>query len=130
MSLYVYRCPRCPHTASMVALRDTQAIPLCQGTGHMVPSERVTTEMVRVPDWDSVLLPMDSMPEGVAVSLGPMNVDTLKAAGILMPATQHALEWLYRHRATNGMAGAFCKVGGRRCIDLVAFARLMKEKRA
>lgn len=81
--------------------------------------------MVRVPDSDSVLLPIDGAP-----ALGPMKVTTLKAAGILVPETQHALEWLFRHRATNGMAGAFCKVGGRRCIDLVAFAKLSRERRA
>jgi hypothetical protein len=71
------------------------------------------------------LLPISGAP-----SIGPLKVDTLKSAGILVPETQHALEWLYRHRATNGMAGAFLMIGGRRCIDLVAFARLMREQRA
>jgi hypothetical protein len=116
--LLVYRCPKCPPTASTVALRATPAIPLC--TAH-----EGLTEMVRVPDTDKVLLPLDGAP-----TLGPMKVETLKAAGILVPETQDALEWLFRHRKTNGMAGAFCKVGGRRCIDLVAFAKLSRERRA
>jgi hypothetical protein len=63
-------------------------------------------------------------------SVVPANVEHLKAAGFLMPETQHALDWLWRHRATNGMASAFLKVGGRRCIDLVEFARLMRSKQA
>lgn len=81
--------------------------------------------MQRMPDTAKAFLAMDG-----AYSIGPMKVETLHKAGILMPETQHALEWMYRHRATNGMAGAFCNVGGRRCIDLVAFAKLIREKRA
>lgn len=121
MNLYVYRCPDCPGT---VALREGMRDVICWAHGGR------EVRMACLPNTTQALLPMDAMHEGVAVRLGPMNVDTLKAAGILLPATQHALEWLYRHRATNGMAGAFCKVGGRRCIDLVAFARLMREQRA
>jgi hypothetical protein len=79
--------------------------------------------MGKLKDDEQALLP-------IGPSLGPFTVDTLKAAGILTPATQDALEWMYRHRDRNGMAAAFLKVNGRRCIDLVAFAKLMREQRA
>jgi hypothetical protein len=82
--------------------------------------------MMALPDTASVLLPLDA----TQASLVPLKVEALRAGGILHPATQDALEWLYRHRDRNGMAGAFLKVGGRRCIDLVAFAKLMREQKA
>lgn len=120
--LIVYRCPACPLTAATVALRDSPAVPLCQGEAH----GRRVVEMTRVDGSEAVLVPM----ENVTASLVPAKVGSLHKAGILLPETQHALDWLYRHRETNGMADAFRKVGGRRCIDLVAFARLIRERRA
>lgn len=85
--------------------------------------------MVLVPEnsRERLLLPLDPPKTG---TIGPAKVETLRAVGILMPETQHALDWLWRHKATNGMASAFLKVGGRRCIDLVEFARLMRSKQA
>jgi hypothetical protein len=116
--VYVYRCPKCPIGQPSVAMA-VREVPCC--LAHASPEP-----MALVADHEAITLPLEP---NIRALLGPLKVDTLKSAGILMPATQHALEWLYRHRATNGMAGAFCKVGGRRCIDLVAFARLMREKR-
>lgn len=87
--------------------------------------------MERVPDTAKVCLPLDQEPAHlVTPGMVPLKVKHLHEAGFLLPETQHALEWLYRHRATNGMGRAFMKVGGRRCIDLVAFAKLMREARA
>lgn len=122
VTLYVYRCPRC-HGTVRLAVAITP-VPLHGECGPMV----LETGEARV------LLPMD--PERTNAGrvqtgeVAPLKVEALRAAGILLPETQHALEWLYRHRATNGMAEAFCKVGGRRCIDLVAFARLIRERKA
>jgi hypothetical protein len=81
--------------------------------------------MELLPDTAQAILPIDP-----PASLVPAKVAHLHAAGILIPETQDALDWLWRHRATNGMAEAFMYVGGRRCIDLVAFARLIRERKA
>lgn len=118
MTLYVYRCPRC-HTTVRLVVAITP-----------VPTHGDCGAMELVPDSGSAILPLEPPGPATLTSVGPLRVSTLKAAGILLPETQDALEWLYRHRARNGMAGAFLKVGGRRCIDLVAFARLMRERRA
>lgn len=126
MTLYVYRCPQCPTQVSLAVAhsfgRAGGAVPQCLGAPRAHPSP-VWMELAQ--DTDRAILPLDP-----PASIGPAKVSTLGAAGILYPATQDALDWLWRHRATNGMAGAFLKVGGRRCIDLVAFARLMREQRA
>lgn len=116
MNLYVYKCPACPVLVPRVAL-SVDAVPVCMGHGTPTP-------MARVEDTTSLVMPISPGPE-----LGPMKIETLRAAGILLPETQHALEWLYRHRDKNGMAGAFRRVGGRRCIDLVAFAKLVRERK-
>lgn len=120
--MYVYRCGRCP---ALVSLANTAAHPSCERCLYVMDRVRDTETAVLALD-PPARLPLDNM----AQVLAPATVGSLKAAGILLPATQHALDWLWRHRATNGMAGAFLKVGGRRCIDLVAFAKLMREKRA
>ncbi len=120
MNLYVYRCPECP---TKVELRARVTMLQCVSGPHE------PRPMQLVPDTDQALVPMDP-PAPIPGMLTPLKVEHLRHVGILMPATQHALEWMYRHRATNGMAGAFLMVGGRRCIDLVAFARLMREQRA
>jgi hypothetical protein len=118
LTLHVYACPRCP---SKVSLSILGVSPCCLGSAH--GCQPVVMQVV--PDHAKVLLPMDQeRPE-----LAPLKVEHLKAAGILLPETQDALVWLYRNRKTNGMAEAFTKVGGRRCIDLVAFARLMRTRR-
>jgi hypothetical protein len=115
--MHVYKCPRC--VAKVALYQGAEHGPECLAHGaDVVP-------MRHMEDAERAILPLDQAP-----SIAPMRVDSLKAAGILMPETKDALEWLYRHRATNGMAEAFLNVGGRRCIDLVAFARLMREKRA
>lgn len=124
--LYVYQCGQCGDItptvvlAQVPGLRGEGAIPMCRHAGGDFP-------MTRVADTAKVVLPFDG-PEGFAIA--PMKVGNLHRAGILIPETQNALEWLYRHRQSNGMAEAFLVVGGRRCIDLVAFARLMRGKRA
>lgn len=119
--MYVYRCPVCPAAVSVQLFdRDHERVPYCLGPGHKALMERM-------PDTAQALLPMDPPATG---TIGPAKVETLRAVGILMPETQHALDWLWRHKATNGMASAFLKVGGRRCIDLVEFARLMRSKQA
>lgn len=115
--MYVFRCPKCPSHVRLQAVPHAMAE--CLGVPPHPP-----LAMELLPDFSSALLPIDP-PAGLA----PLKVEHLKANGILLPETQHALEWLYRHRETNGMAEAFSKVGGRRCIDLVAFARLMRERR-
>src|SRR5262245_31933000 len=94
VNLYVYRCPACPPLIPEVAL-SVDVVPTCMGHGTPTP-------MTRVDDALSLVMPIAPGPE-----LGPMKVETLRAAGILLPETQHALEWLYRHRESNGMAGAF-----------------------
>jgi hypothetical protein len=114
VTLYVYRCPECPATVSL-SVEAAVTCSLCNGA-----------PMRRLPDTASALLPLDGSPP----SLVPLKVEHLHKAGHLLPETQDALEWLYRHRERNGMAGAFLKVGGRRCIDLVAFARLIREQKA
>jgi len=116
MNLYVYRCPHCGPGYG-VALRADHEYPEC--AMHRA-------RMVRCAEDQPAVLPLDGPP----ASLAPLKVGHLKAAGILLPETQDALEWLYRHRGRNGMAGAFLKVGGRRCVDLVAFAKLIREQKA
>jgi hypothetical protein len=81
--------------------------------------------MTLLPDNAQALLPLS--PAGNA-GLVPLKVEHLKAAGIHLPETQHALEWLYRHRARNGYAEVFTKVQGRVCMDLVAFARISRGR--
>jgi hypothetical protein len=121
VTLYVYVCPHCP-PGQGVALRDSEARPEC-----VVHKARMITH----PEDRPAFLPLDQAPAHlVTPGMVPLKVEHLHRAGFLLPETQDALEWLYRHRATNGMAGAFMKVGGRRCIDLVAFARLIRERRA
>lgn len=114
VTLYVYRCPGCDGPGVRLAVAIVP-VPACTDHGSM---ELLTDSAMAV-------LPLETAP-----SIGPLKVETLHAAGITVPETQHALEWLYRHRATNGMAGAFLLIGGRRCIDLVAFAKLSRERRA
>lgn len=107
-------CPACKGKVSI-----TEAVEAVRCYAHHQPQS-----MELLPDYVEALLPMDP-----AAQLAPLKVEHLKSAGILLPETQHALEWLYRHRDTNGMAKAFRKVGGRRCIDLVAFAKLIRESK-
>jgi len=124
VSLYVYRCPECPTWAPRVSL--------CEGAHHThhqpmrCMAHPSPVAMVLVEDSASVLLPMD--PRDTAPSLVPLKVEHLHRAGILLPETQDALEWLYRHRARNGYAEVFSKVQGRVCMDLVAFARISRAK--
>lgn len=113
MTLYVYRCPDCHSSVSLAV----QAVPTCG---------QCSTSMERMADTAQAILPIDP----AAAALVPAKVEHLHKAGILLPETQHALDWLWRHKDTNGMASAFLKVGGRRCIDLVEFARLMRSKQA
>lgn len=121
--MYVYRCPEC-HGRGIALAETTEHPPRCLDHPQPLP-------MMPMQDTDKALLPLDKEPAHlVTPGMVPLKVKHLEAAGILQPATQDALEWLYRHRERNGMAGAFLKVGGRRCIDLVAFAKLMREKRA
>lgn len=122
MSLYVYRCPRCP---THVSLQENPLGPRSGATPHCLSHGGEYVAMLPMADDTRAVLPFDRQSQ-----LAPMRVDSLKEAGILTPETQHALEWMYRHRARNGMAEAFLKVAGRRCIDLVAFARLMRGMRA
>jgi hypothetical protein len=130
LTLYVFRCPKCP---AQVRLHNTpHAMMDCLGVPPHAP-----LAMDLLTDADAALLPLDAepcMPSGARMSIqagiAPLKVEHLHKAGMLHPETQDALEWMYRHRETNGMAGAFLKVGGRRCVDLVAFARLMREQRA
>jgi hypothetical protein len=114
--VHVYRCPNC-----QTQVKLTQAllpVPVCLA--------HAPCDMRLLPDTARALLPLDAS----TPALAPFKVKHLRAAGLLLPETQDALEWLYRNRKDNGMAEAFCKVGGRRCIDLVAFARLTREQRA
>lgn len=125
--MYVYRCPRNPSHAVVVRDKLTPAPGCLQ---HLTAEDEPVT-MALMEELGKVLLPLDQEPAHlVTPGMVPLKVKHLKDAGILLPETQHALEWLYRHRATNGMAPAFLKVGGRRCIDLVAFAKLMRETKA
>lgn len=119
--MYVYRCPECP-----TVVRLSEEPVAAPWHDHIGRNEQI--QMVRVQDTAKVLLPLDAEPGKIYMI--PMDVEKLHGAGFLLPETQNALEWMYRHRERNGMAAAFCKVGGRRCIDLVAFARLMREQRA
>jgi hypothetical protein len=123
LTLYIYRCPKCP---AQVRLHNGPGGALDCMAEHAAWGHPGPFRMSLVPDCDSALLPLDTRGQP---QLAPLKVEHLKAAGILLPETQDALEWLWRHRATNGMAGAFHKVGGRRCIDLVAFARITRERR-
>lgn len=119
--MYVYRCPRCPAKVSLVeSIRSGVVCESCHYTMAMLPSDAAP-----------MVLPLDQVPAHlVTPGMVPLHVKHLHAAGYLLPETQDALEWLYRHRERNGMAGAFLKVGGRRCIDLVAFAKLIREQKA
>lgn len=101
-----------------VALAAPGVVPTCMGHGRPVP-------MMQVADHDR--LPMPVAP-GQRAELIPARVEHLHAAGYLTPETQHALDWLWRNRESNGFAPAFTMVGGRRCIDLVAFARITRSK--
>ena len=127
MNLHVYRCPVCPAWAPRIALQrsllgpDSGLAPRCMA--HAVPMP-----MVPVADHDTAMLPLEPTAQR-PLDFVPLKVEHLKAAGIHLPETQDALLWLYRHRETNGMADAFRKVGGRRCIDLVAFAKLIRERK-
>lgn len=125
MTLYVYRCDQCGDITPTIVIRGLHDhIPMCRHHGGDFPMERVR-------DSAKVLLPLDQEPAHlVTPGMVPLKVKHLHAAGFLIPETQHALEWMHKNRHTNGMAEAFLKVGGRRCIDLVAFARLVREKRA
>lgn len=118
LSLYVYRCPDCP---ASVQLSDTGA-PYCLGPGHKAL-------MVRVPDTEKMLLSLDA-PRSQPAHLIPAKVEALHAAGILLPETQASLDWMWHRRKENGLAEAFLLIGGRRYIDLAAFTRLVRERRA
>lgn len=109
--MYAFRCPGCP---SRVSLR-VDATPIC---------DICHEPMAKLADDQRAVLPMDKP----AASLVPAKVEYLRDAGILLPETQHALDWLWRNRTTNGYDEAFTYVGGRRCIDLVAFARIARSK--
>jgi hypothetical protein len=129
VTLHVYTCPQCPGTVSLSILG---VVPWCQGAAH---GGRPVVMLV-VPDQAKALLPIDPEAGTLArlggyggAELAPLKVEHLKAAGILLPETQDALEWLYRRRKENGMAQAFTKIGGRRYIDLVAFARLVRTSK-
>lgn len=129
MTLYVYQCRVCGDITPTVVLVDTPTVPGCMhhrdGKTSSVPMERVTDRAILM-----AIEPPMAAPAPSGYGLVPLKVSHLKAAGMLIPETQHALDWLWRHRATNGFAEAFKLVGGRRCVDLVAFARIVREKQA
>jgi hypothetical protein len=120
--VYVYRCDQCGDITPTVVLyaHHTGHPPSCRHAKGDFPMQRVA-------DGEAIPMPLEANDRATLV---PFKVQHLHKAGILLPETQHALDWMFRHRATNGMAEAFCMVAGRRCIDLVAFARLVREKRA
>ncbi len=109
--MYVFRCPQCPARVSLGGHMGYHVPTSCLAHTEPVPMERIP-ESSR----ERVFLPLDSdKPDGPLMQVGPATVATLKSVGILMPETQHALDWLWRNKDTNGMASAFLKVGGRRC---------------
>jgi len=133
--MYVYQCDVCGDITPTVVLRNTTEVPLCMHSRDGRKPEGVPMRRVEDNSRERVLLPLDGptvarASGGQDAMLVPAKVDKLHAAGFLLPETQHALDWMWRHKATNGMASAFLKVGGRRCIDLVEFARLMRSKQA
>lgn len=108
--MYAFRCPGCP---SRVSLR-VDATPIC---------DICHEPMAKLDDTAKAPLSIDS-----GAGIIPAKVAHLHRAGFLLPETQHALDWLWRNKDTNGYAEAFTYMGGRRCIDLVAFARIARSK--
>ena len=57
-----------------------------------------------------------------------MDLEALKAAGILYPNTQHAWRWLYRHRHARGVANGFRCLGRRIVVDTDAFKAAVRAQ--
>lgn len=67
-------------------------------------------------------------PEPTKQLIAITDLVALAAAGLKWPKTVESWRWQYRHRARNGLAGAFHKVGGRVCVEPGEFLRLATRK--
>jgi hypothetical protein len=60
----------------------------------------------------------------------PLNDCRLfKNAGFEYPSTESQARWLFRQRHSNGLAGAFVRIGRRVFIDLEQFNVLVSKRR-
>jgi hypothetical protein len=55
--------------------------------------------------------------------------DKMQEAGIPFD-TKHKVEWAYRNRHTNGLAGCFVWINGRRHVDAPKFLELVRKQHA
>jgi hypothetical protein len=54
------------------------------------------------------------------------DLDALRTAGILYPATVHGWRWIYRVRHERGLADAFRRIGRRVVVNPARFAELVR----
>jgi hypothetical protein len=55
------------------------------------------------------------------------DIEAIRAAGVLYPATVDGWRWLYRQRAARGMTHVFLRVGRRIMIDLPAYEAVLRR---
>lgn len=55
------------------------------------------------------------------------DLDSLRAAGIAYPATEHGWRWLYRHRHARGLEDAFRTIGRRIVLDPTRYIELVRK---
>jgi len=59
----------------------------------------------------------------------PLNdLESLRAAGITYPHSEHAWRWLYRHRVARRLERAFKRVGSRILIDVPAYLEAVRAE--
>jgi hypothetical protein len=61
-----------------------------------------------------------------AILIPITDLEALKAAGLLYPATVDAWRWAYRRRKERGLSEAFVKFGSRILVDVTRFANLTR----
>lgn len=70
---------------------------------------------------------MDTPIVPIVVPCTQEGIDAIKAAGINHPDTVPALEWMHRHRKTNGFADAFALVNGRRLFKPRVYLEIVER---
>jgi hypothetical protein len=55
------------------------------------------------------------------------DIDTIRASGVVYPATLNGWRWLYRQRVARGMSHVFLRVGRRIMIDLPAYEAALRK---
>lgn len=56
------------------------------------------------------------------------DLDSLRAAGIAYPSTEHGWRWLYRHRHERGLEDAFRTIGRRIVLDPTRYIELVRKR--